>query len=148
MNRILVPGGINAFSTWETVGWLAYVQQAFKRIPGAPLFPDQKDGFAQIQHGNRWEDREWIKQTVSKHFAEVQIYSLPKVHKISSEQFVQTFGGPMVQGMLSLFWREEDKEKYGKELPHALQSMFEEQKIATVDLQMNALITVAKKARA
>lgn len=146
MNRLLVPGGINAFSTWETVGWLDYVGEALSRIPGAPPFPDQKEGFHKIQHGNKWEDKEWIREKASKYFAQVDIYTLPKTHRLSAEEFVNTFGGPMTQGMLSLFWGEEHKVKYGPQLSGALRDMFKEKGLDHVDLQMDALITVAKKA--
>lgn len=52
----------------------------------------------------------------------------------------------MTQGMLSLFWGEEHKVKYGPQLSGALRDMFKEKGLDHVDLQMDALITVAKKA--
>lgn len=146
MHRLLVPGGVNAFSTWETVGWLDYVREALSRIDGAPPFPSQSEGFHKIQHGNKWEDKAWIKEKASRYYDEVEIYSLPKLHHLSKEEFVTTFGGPMTQGMLSLFWSEENKEKYGPQLADALRDLVEEKGMDHVDLQMDALITVVKKA--
>lgn len=146
MNRILVPGGINAFSTWETVGWIEHVREALGRIPGAPPFPTQQEGFHKLQHGNKWENKEWIREKTSKYFDQVDIYDLPKIHRLSAEEFVKTFGGPMTQGMLSLFWGEEHKTKYGPQLEDRLRELLQEKKMDYVDLQMDALITVAKKA--
>lgn len=147
MHRILVPGGINAFSTWETVGWLEYVREALSRIEGAPSFPNQAEGFPKLQHGNKWENKNWIKEKVSKYYDDVEIYELPKIHHLTSEEFVNTFGGPMTQGMLTLFWSQEDKDKYGPMLPVCLRDMLKEKGMDHVDLQMDALITVARKAK-
>lgn len=144
---MLVPGGINAFSTWETVGWIEYVRDALARVPGAPPFPDQKEGFHKLQHGNKWEDKEWIREKASKYFDEVEIFPLPKVHRLTAEEFVKTFGGPMTRGMLSLFWGEENKEEYGPQLEQCLRESLQEKKLDHVDLQMDALITIAKKAK-
>lgn len=146
MHRLLAPGGINAFSTWETVGWISYVQDALARVPGAPPFPDQKEGFAKLQHGNKWEDKDWIHTITSQYYEDVQIYPLPEIHRLTAEEFVNTFGGAMTQGMLSLFWGEEAKQKYGGELKSKLEEVLKERKMDHVDLQMDALITVARKA--
>lgn len=147
MNRILVPGGINAFSTWETVGWVEYVKDALARIPGAPPFPDQKEGFHKLQHGNKWEDKDWIREKASKYFEEVEIFDLPKVHRITAEEFIKVFAGPMAQGILLMVWGEENKNKYGPQLERCLKEHLEEKKLDYVDLQMDALITVTKKAK-
>ena len=52
----------------------------------------------------------------------------------------------MVQQLLGLFWGEENKVKYAPELEERLRELLEERKMEHVDLQMDALITVAKKA--
>jgi hypothetical protein len=61
-------------------------------------------------------------------------------------EFIDTFGGPMVLEMLSLFWGEENKEKYGNQLAGCLRDLLNDKGMEYVDLQMDAIITVAKKA--
>lgn len=146
MNRLLIPGGINAFSTWEAVGWFAYVGEALARIPGAPPFPNNEEIFRIMQRGNRWDDKDWIREKALEYYAQVDVYSLPKVHRISAEEFIDTFGGPMVLEMLSLFWGEENKEKYGHQLAGCLRDLLTDKRMEYVNLQMDAIITVAKKA--
>lgn len=68
MKRILMPGGICAFTVWKHLPWLEILAKAIKEeYPKRPMpFPCHEDAILSLTRWNRWHDPEWIKKTIQE----------------------------------------------------------------------------------
>lgn len=66
MKRILVPGGICAFTVWKHLPWLDILAKAIKEeYPQRPmLFPCHEDAILSLTRWNPWHDPDWIKKMI------------------------------------------------------------------------------------
>ncbi|KZT60631.1 S-adenosyl-L-methionine-dependent methyltransferase [Calocera cornea HHB12733] len=109
IHRLLLPGGVNGFTTWNHVGWIPLVQRAFTAIPGIPPFPSE-DKYKDFMGTGRWDLPAFIKQQVeAQGFVDVKIDRVSADSDIPSpEEFVKRFGHMFV-GLTTRWFTEEQK---------------------------------------
>lgn len=68
MKRVLMPGGICAFTVWKRLPWLEILAKAIKtEYPARPMhFPCHDDALVSLTRSNPWHDPEWIKKKVTE----------------------------------------------------------------------------------
>lgn len=68
MKRVLMPGGICAFTVWKHLPWLEVLAKAIKtEYPARPMnFPSHDDALMSLTGWNPWHDPEWIKKKVTE----------------------------------------------------------------------------------
>lgn len=148
LHRILKPGGVNAFTTWRTVGWVSIVRDAVSRIDGCPPFPTQEEGFKLLHPHAEWQDADFIRGILQRNgFTDIDIERQDVDHEMTAQECASLFAGPMLKGMMTIFgYSKEDADKYADKVGPALMEMFEEKGQTQVVVPMNALITRAVKA--
>ncbi|KAL8718232.1 MAG: hypothetical protein Q9225_004604 [Loekoesia sp. 1 TL-2023] len=115
--RILKPGGICAFTTWQHVDWITDVRGAFATLPGPPPFPDDLAMYRSWGQGD-WHSTDWIRSHIQKskiyHFTNIEIESVGKDPVMeSSAMFVDAFS-VMIPMILKKFWSEQDRKEKGE----------------------------------
>ncbi|KZT60630.1 S-adenosyl-L-methionine-dependent methyltransferase [Calocera cornea HHB12733] len=147
IHRILVPGGVNAFTTWNTVGWLPWVQDAFAAIPGCPPFPPAEKRLNPAGTG-RWDLPEVLREEVEKvGFVDVNV-ELREERPVmdNPEMYVRLFANMLLSLATKWFTDEEKKEytdKIKQTLLKQLQEKFGEGK--PFDMPMTANLVTCKK---
>jgi len=147
MKRVMKAGGAVAFSTWQTAGWMKITRSAVQRIPGAPTLPEDKALFTKIASGNAWDEPSWIRSQLEKHsFEDVDSSILTNHMSVAIQEYLQVFTGPMARSIISVFWAQEDVDKYFPQLPAAVEEYLKETYgDGNVEFDMVAVITAAKK---
>ncbi|EJU03266.1 S-adenosyl-L-methionine-dependent methyltransferase [Dacryopinax primogenitus] len=149
IHRILAPGGLNAFSTWVEVGWVAWVERAFRAIPNCPPFPTQEQ-ISNFMDTGRWDQESFICQVLEEQrFVDVRIQVHKEAGKIESPEFLVRVFGSMFIGLATRWWTDEQKKEYADEIAPVLLSQLQEEfgKGQQVTMPMCAnLITCRKPA--
>ena len=142
-----MSGGVNAFTNWQSIGWIPITSAAIDTIPGCPKFPSSEELLDAMQHKRPWHDHAYIERALKEHgFDEVQVEEHVKTHVFDADSFVHMFGGPMIQAMASSFWSKEDLQKYGSQVAPALKKYLQDNGQQEISFLMIANIAVAKKA--
>lgn len=145
-SRILKPGGVLAFATWESVSWPVVVQKACEGIPGCPVFPDGAEAFQLLTHGNAWHKKDFIEAELPKYGLRLaSLETAPKQHALTKEAFTNTFAGPMLRGMLPTFWGKEKAEEFFGRIAPAVSEYIAATTGEGVQVDMIALVAVARK---
>ncbi|KZO90156.1 S-adenosyl-L-methionine-dependent methyltransferase [Calocera viscosa TUFC12733] len=143
IHRILVPGGVNAFTTWHTTGWVLWLQRAFAAIPGCPPFPTKE------QYGNHWDTPEFLQEVVAKQgFVDVKVVQKADKPVIDSpEMYVRLFAN-MILGLATKWFTDEQKKEYTEKIKATLLKQLQEEfgEGQPVEMPMIANIVTCKKA--
>lgn len=110
--RILQPGGIIAFTTWNELGWITDVRAALANLPGPPPFPDTTEAFLSVLSNGAWHHADYVEQQLAAQgFVDVKVEVAPDSPAMAySEQFTNTFI-PMIEMIASKFWSEEERKR-------------------------------------
>ena len=143
--RIAQPGGIVAMSTWKSMTWMEYVQEAITRVDGAPPL----SSYPGLLHmSGDWDNTDWIADQLKQLGAtDIQVESfnfgvtLPTV-KTLMDGFRPVF--PQV-----LFgYKQEDKDKYAIPVADKMEEILNEKyDDKPFEMRLNAIIAVAKKSQ-
>jgi len=147
IHRILVPGGMNGFTTWNKVGWVPLVERAFAAIPGCPPFPGTEN-ISDFMGTGRWDTPAFIKQQLEEQgFVDVHIEVKDELSTIdSSENFVRLFGGMFI-GLATKWFTEEQKQEFGEKIKETLLSQLQEEHGAGQpwDMPLTANVVTCRK---
>jgi len=116
IHRLLLPGGVNAFTTWHTVGWISLVRNAFEAIPGCPPFQSPEE-YSDIQGTGRWDQEAFVRGQLEAHgFEDVSPVEVrtEKARLDSPEMFVGLFGNMTVGFSMRKFSEDQKAEFAGK----------------------------------
>ncbi|KZT60622.1 S-adenosyl-L-methionine-dependent methyltransferase [Calocera cornea HHB12733] len=118
--RLLVPGGMNGFTTWNYVGWIPLMQRAFSVLPGIPPFPKEEQ-YQDFMGTGRWDIPAYIKgQVEAQGFVDVKIDVVSADSDIPSpELFVKLFGNMFV-GLTTRWFTEEQKAEWEEKIKSTL----------------------------
>lgn len=143
-HRVLVPGGVLAFSAWNHYGWYDWLKSAISRVSGAPSLPPIGEIF---QVYGAWDEPSFVSQHLGDlGFRNIKVEHLDfKVQMENANTFVKGFT-PMIPMALKR-WGENDREQYiplvAPELEKALAEQYGED--GAFDMRMVAVLTTASK---
>lgn len=146
--RILRPGGICAFSTWKTAGWVPDVVAALATIPGAPPFPDTEKLMIGVNHGALWHHPSYVEQQLPAHgFEDAKVVTITSLASVDSPATYVEMFWRILTGMIYIFWSNEDREKYtGLAKPALLKYMTEKYgEGQRIEWEMTAILATARK---
>ena len=158
--RGLKAGGICAFTVWKRLEWLDVLRQAItQHLPQAPAYPDHDACLLQFSHNNVWHDSAWIeRQLASAGFEDVQIEMLPTKHRFTREEFMENFGGVVVEYLTRNAWGPEIAKKHAGAAREAIWRFIDDKaqlmpgdlvgddtSEPILELELDALIVIARK---
>ena len=160
LHRGLKAGGICASTVWKRLEWLDILRQAItQHLPQGPDFPDHDACLLQFSHNNVWHDSAWVeKQLTSAGFEDVQIELLPTKHRFTREEFMENFGGVVVEYLMRNAWGAEIAKKHAEAAREAIWRFIEDKapllpgdldgdntSEPVLELELDALIVIARK---
>jgi len=114
MHRLLRPGGVCAFSSWQHVGWYADVQEAFATNPDIPVMPSQSQMVAAFSPaGNTaWHQPEWIEEQLRIHgFGDIEVNVVPRKMGMPSIDLFFPSVSVLLGGVIKI-WTEEQRQNF------------------------------------
>ncbi|KZO90150.1 S-adenosyl-L-methionine-dependent methyltransferase, partial [Calocera viscosa TUFC12733] len=143
IHRILIPGGVNAFTTWHTTGWVLWLQRAFAAIPGCPPFPTKE------LYGNHWDTPDFFQDVVAQQgFVDVKVVQKQDKPVIDSpEMYVRLFAN-MILGLATKWFTDEQKKEYTEKIKATLLKQLQEEfaEGEPLEMPMIANMVTCKKA--
>jgi len=146
--RILQPGGICAFTSWKTIGWIPDTRNAIATIEGAPPFPDTITFLHAMGKGD-WFDPSYVESTMKRRgFESIELNTVRNEPSMGTpEVAAKAFSGMLGQMLIgSKTWTKDDLEKYGPSLAPAM-TKYQREKNGEkeVAFEMVAIIATARK---
>lgn len=144
---MLKPGGIAAFSTWNSVGWYPDIRAAFATLPGSPPVPDAETLISSWGKG-AWHKAEFVKGQLTAHgFVDVKVrIERYTWREKSPASFCETFR-TMAKCITSAFWNEAERKKCEGLVEGALLKYLVEKYGKDSEIEMNwaAILATGRK---
>jgi hypothetical protein len=147
LHRILLPGGVNGFTTWHTVGWFSILRRAFEAIPGCPPFPDEEKLMDFMSTG-AWGQPEFIKKQLQEAgFVDVTVEVQRETARMESPRFFVSLFGDMFVSFAIRGFGEAEKAEFGPKIRETVLSQLEEEHGVgkSWDLPMTACVVLCGK---
>eukprot|EP01121_Diplochlamys_sp_Union-15-3_P018320 TRINITY_DN6647_c0_g1_i1.p1 TRINITY_DN6647_c0_g1~~TRINITY_DN6647_c0_g1_i1.p1 ORF type:complete len:284 (-),score=45.01 TRINITY_DN6647_c0_g1_i1:35-886(-) len=145
--RILKPGGVCAFTTWQYVGWFDEVRSALNDNPEFPPVPDIEVWMKSLGNGD-WHRVDFVKQVLSTHgFNDIKVNVISNNTVIHNpEEFADTFS-VFLGHFLHTFWSESDCQKHKPNLRACLLNYTTKKYGAgkSFDIKMEAIVSTCRK---
>jgi hypothetical protein len=150
--RVLLPGGINAFTHWESVGWYSWVGKGVASLASdgdAPPYPAWSEFASAFGHNKteQWYDINYVVAEIEKAgFVDLRksLYENKTTYK-NAREFWALFGH-IFQQLIRSFWSEEQREKWYPKLEGAMIKVLgEEFGDGEVTIDWSAWVIVSKK---
>jgi len=147
-HRILQPGGVCAFTSWQTIGWIPDIRKVIATIEGAPPLPNTNTFLKSMGKGEWW-DTSYVETALKRWgFEDIVLNTVRNVTTMGKpEAYGQSFSGMLGKMLVgSKTWTQEDFEKYGKLLAPAVTIYYKEKNgEKEVELEMVAILATARK---
>jgi len=147
VKRILVPGGVNGFTTWNDAGWIPWIERTYAAIPGCPPFPDKEKRLNPFGTG-RWDLPDHIERQLREQGWEdikVDVRLEKPVHE-SPEEFVRLFAN-MLLSLTTKWFTDEEKKEFTPKIKEVLLQQLQEEFGAgkPFEMPMTANIVTCRK---
>ncbi|KAL9030747.1 MAG: hypothetical protein Q9196_001151 [Gyalolechia fulgens] len=112
--RILRPGGICAFTTWQQAAWIDEFRAAFATLPEPPPFPDDVAIYRSWGKGD-WHSVDWIRSHLQQDspFTDIRVEEVGNDLTWDSPAMVMDTFSVMVPAILKMYWSESDRREKG-----------------------------------
>ncbi|RFU29242.1 hypothetical protein B7463_g7109, partial [Scytalidium lignicola] len=113
--RILKPGGTIAFTTWQQFAWVDIANATVALLSDDLPQVSCEEFLGAFQKGD-WQDPSWLElQLKSRQLTDIEIKVVSKKIEASAQEIGLATTPPMTM-IMSRFWTEEQRQKYGPKL--------------------------------
>ncbi|KAH9938858.1 S-adenosyl-L-methionine-dependent methyltransferase [Epithele typhae] len=129
--RVLLPGGVHAFTVWKTIGWYPFAVRAVARIPDAPTMPSPARFVANsmkiAEDGLRWAEPAFFEARVREAgYRDVEVVLKENVWRVRGVEEYMGVCGKLAVGAFE-DWTEEQREYVSEAYGEALRAVLVEE---------------------